>query len=237
MNSDIQQVFEKIQSFTREAKHNLILHDQLFDSGPEVIKLISKKGGNVFSTFQKLVIDNLILYFSKLIDAPKMGSNDNLSLLKLAEMIEIDDVDLFNKIKSKMDNIISKARKFKQQRHKRVAHSDEAYHFNREDGDSLGFSFDDIDKTLNLIGIFLNEIELHYHNSETAYEHLRITVGNDANALLTRLRKAERYDKLIQKIRSDMTPEEEGNHIMEEPDALQLIAPAINRSQKKEEAR
>ena len=196
MSEEFKEVFEHIKELLTHLNIRWIIYKQMYGTNVYRVELLNNTASNVFSEFQWLVMDNMILSLSKLTDPAKMRGNWNLSLPYLhEEIINLNEVQLSEELGEILEELNNSVENFRKIRNKRIAHTDLAVAI--DDNSPLpGVSRADITRALELVMDFLNKIELHYFDSTTRYDMTILPLKNDGRALLICLQKALAYEKL-----------------------------------------
>jgi hypothetical protein len=148
--------------------------------------------------------DEVQTSLSKLTDPAKTGKHTNLSLEQLQKRIEaLGNLQLAAPLRILLNDLHDKSQAFRTRRHKKLAHLDLNTAIHPTASTLPGVSRLMIETALSLVRDYMNVIELHYMNSQTAYEHPGL--ASDGEALILMLKYATRYDQLMreQKIHWD----------------------------------
>lgn len=197
MDEHLQKVFDRIKQELNHIHYRWTLYRQIFGTNSSRIELINKTSSNVFVEFQRLVIDNMVMSLSKLTDRARMRGNDNLSYHYLIEKIkESGNVELVDSLQSELDELTATCEKFKKIRNKRVAHNDLVVALDEVNSPLLGVSRADIEAALVHARNIMNQVELHFNDSQTLYEEIILPLTNDGRSVLIWLQKGLMYEQL-----------------------------------------
>ena len=164
---------------------------QLFAHSPERVALLNRAAGNFIGIVQDTLYDDVLLHLSRLADPPKSVGKDNLTLRRLPELVTDSALamELPGLVQAAGKACASAARS---SRNQRIAHRDLAL--------ALSGTFDplpsraDVEAALQAVRTVLRRLEVHYWQSETAYQHF-IPSGRDADSLVYYLKKGLRADE------------------------------------------
>jgi hypothetical protein len=197
MNEHLQKIFDLIKQELNHIHYRWVLYRQLFGSNPNRIKLINKTSSNVFSEFQWLIIDYMIMSLSKLTDVARMGVNENLSYHYLIEKVmEHGEVQLVVELQVVLDELTEACNKFRNIRNKRVAHNDLMTALGVNEFPLPGVSRADIETALGHARNIMNKVELHFNDSQTLYQEIILPLTNDGRSVLIWLQKGLMYEQL-----------------------------------------
>lgn len=188
-----QNIFQKLKQESIQLHFHWIIYRQLFASSQANTALLNERGSNVFFLLQRLIFDNVSLSLSKFTDPPKQGRNSNLSIPLLIERVAEDSQSLSNELRNLFVKLQEKCTAFRLHRNKRIAHADYNHSLKIESDPLPGISRADVEDALSAFRDILNKVELHYFNSQTAYQMLVTAIGADGTALLRALRDAKKF--------------------------------------------
>lgn len=169
---------------------------QLFGSGPDNVDLLNRSGSNVFSYFESLADQYIVLKLSSLTDKRMVGGRETLSVKRLRYMLryvqENDDLltpeffEQFDVLAADLGQKVSATRRF---RHRHVAHIDsEAAHSRLWEPLTNG----QIRDAMRALYELLNHVEYTIKGgSKSEYAGLLLPYDSDGNKLLTLLRLAD----------------------------------------------
>ncbi len=190
-----EQIFERLHHKLLHIWVPLRIYNQLYrESEPEDVNdLMNEIAPNFFAHTQSIYIDYIALEIAKLLDQGVMVSGDeNLSLDRLVGELN-EGSELREELERKLQSAEDRASNVVQLRHKRLAHNDREAH--RNDFDDLDFSYDDIERSLEAIGDFLNCYRRHTGREHMAYS--ATAVNHKGVGLLHALRLANDYESLV----------------------------------------
>lgn len=125
VNPDLENVLKAVFDQVVQLRVRWKIYCQLFDSGPANIELLNKSGSLVFSLFQKLILDDVIMSLSRLTDPKESCGNENASILNLVEKAkECLSETACAGVKDSIKELDKHVLKFRKHRHKRLAHAD-----------------------------------------------------------------------------------------------------------------
>lgn len=162
------------------------IYGQLFGS-TETVALLNESAANVFVILQNSILDNCVLAFSRFTDNESTGRNKNLSLPRLVNDVRKEDGTLADELQQTLDELTELVARFRDHRHKRIAHLDlETATARRE---LKPYKFGDIQRAFDLVESILNTYENKIYNSTTLYRDTILPLGADGNSLLELLKK------------------------------------------------
>lgn len=177
------------------------IYRQLYNSGDEVINLLNFASSNFFVMCRDMLINDMLIAMRRLIDREKSKvrgvDRDNLSLSYLASRI---DKVKYPKLIKEVEHLISEAKKktdfAKDISNRRIAHNDL---LTKLKVDSLPpFNMKIIDDALHSIEGVMNKVIGCWGKSPVIYRV--VSMPNDANTLVTRLRQAKWYCIQLQEL-------------------------------------
>ena len=167
------------------------LYRGVYAQDDEANQLINDTGQAFFYTVEVIMLEKIALYFSKLLDPSKKGSNKNLTLSSLIDISKKrNDLDIHEELIDSRDLLDSKCQKFKALRNKRIAHQDYDFTFQQRPS---GFSRKYVEAALAQLRDFMHLFEAHYYKSTELYSEVLINVGDDGYALIEALKDAKSY--------------------------------------------
>lgn len=173
---------------------------QLFGHSPERVELLNTVGSHFFHIVQDALWDNVILHIARLTDPIKSSGKDNLTLLRLPEVIP--NAALKEEVKALVDAALLSSSFARDWRNRKLAHIDLALALQEGAQPLPGISRDNVENALSKVRSALNKLSVKYWQSETAYEHF-IAAGGEGNDVIYFIRvglKAEdaRMERLRQ---------------------------------------
>jgi AbiU2 len=147
------------------------LYLDLFDTR-ETIQVLNATAPAAFQNIEVCVRTHMVMAFGRLIDPATQGKNENLSLERLAQVLK-PHADLATSVRweQQVTEIQSHCAPIGKWRDKRYAHTDRKTTLEYHANPLPGVSKADIDKALELLRNLLNDIQGHFANSETPFEH------------------------------------------------------------------
>jgi hypothetical protein len=174
-----------------------IVYRQLFGTKKERIDLLNESAGTVTWILQNLLLDDVQLELSKIGDPAGAGSRTNLTVRKLqVDLIAAGEATVAAKMEPLLKDFENSCAPLRHRRNKWIAHSDLATKLAGRATTLSGPSRTEIEGVLTALRAVMNCVELHYTNSQTAYEHFVMT--NDGEHLLLTLAEAKRYRALVE---------------------------------------
>ena len=143
-------------------RHKWALYRQLFMEDPGLVETFNRRTGYVFHMFQWVLLDTVLLDLAKLLDRPGTPGRQNLSLERAIEKVahKLED-EQENTLRASLNQIKEKHKAIMTERHKRLAHTDEAAALGAADLPRL---------TLNLVDEAVRDILNLYNDILRAYD-------------------------------------------------------------------
>jgi len=151
-------------------------YEDLFGTKPSRIDLMNKAAPRFFRIVQDALWEDTILHISRLTDPPKSLNKENLSIQRLPLIVE--DKELKQNLKKKIDKAKTNSKFCRDWRNRRIAHHDLKLAI--EDGISplMPASRKAINDALSSIVDVMNQVSLHYQDSNTIFDvHNRLGGG------------------------------------------------------------
>lgn len=190
---DINEVYEPLFHDVCHLHRKWKLYCQLYASSESVVDLLSNSAPGFFRISHDLLVDDLLLSISRLTDQKQTLGKSNLTLDRLVHSV---DTKKYQQLRQDVERLFSDARVksgfAKDQRNKRIAHSDLSTKLQA----SLLSSFTraNIEDALKAIRTVMNAVELHFntplysHGVNVAYVEYLSPFYADAQPLISRLR-------------------------------------------------
>ena len=171
------------------------IYEQLYGRSKKRIDLLNEAASFFFYVVQDVLLGEAQISLSKLADPAQSRSHDNLSLEQLhARVIAVGPPTLAAALRQILDRLKAKCTPFRLRRNKRLAHLDLTTAMQPSLNPLPGISVQMINEALEDVRAYVNEIERHFDDSETAYEHFG--THSDADALLEWVKRGLRYEEL-----------------------------------------
>lgn len=147
------------------------IFSQLY-SDDETVGFLRDTAPGFFSLINAVMLENIILAFSRFNDPEEMNRKKNLVLRQLeAELRTVKAPEsLVNSVHMSIQNIETSCRNFKEIRNTRIAHRDLLTSLYSTTDPLLGITHNEIEEPLKMIGDLLNQIATHYGRPFVAYE-------------------------------------------------------------------
>lgn len=188
-------MYDELKSEVTWMHGRCLTYRELFAESPKRIELLNECAGTFFYFVQDVLMDEVQLVISKLTDPAYSGKFENLSLERLQLALNsYGDVKLAANCRSILDQLHVQCTSIRIRRHKQLGHADLVTALKLATP-LPGISRQMIEDALASVREFLNAIEIHYNDSEWAYEHFIMHHG--AGALLATIRGGLRYEELV----------------------------------------
>ncbi len=172
------------------------IFDDLFCKGSDRKALLEHTAAWLFGSLGRILLDDLILGISRLLDPPQTGRFGNRSLERL--ILEVDgenECQLREALLHRLADLRDKARHITEHRRKRLAHSDLEWTSGQIRLPDI--PFDDFEVVLSGAGEFLNELADRYVEAHTLYTGVILPHGQDVKGLVWALQKGAAMDEFI----------------------------------------
>lgn len=187
-------VFDKVRSAAIEAHIRWLTYRALFAVSPKRIELLNRSAGVFFHITQAVLLADVQLAICKLTDPPSTGKHENLSIPRLQRLlVESGDKAIAKRAARLVEDVERKCKRFRDRRNKTLAHSDLGMALGVTRKRLPGISRKKIEDALSSICSYLNAIQDHYCDSETAYASPIVLEG--AEALVGSLKAGQRYEE------------------------------------------
>ena len=195
--------FEKLDSDLVELHADWQLFKQLYGKSSLRVDLLNKVAASFFTRLQWIMLRDVLISISRLLDPPRMRRSENLVLERLVEQLNGSaHAQLKAVLVGKLNSGRATAKPLQTYRHKRVAHRDKEVAVGLE---ALpGISRLLIEDSLSAIRDFMNTIQLHFRDSTTAWEHTSMLA--DGNVLVSALKRSLAYSALVKEGTIPRTP-------------------------------
>lgn len=196
MPPSIADVFTSLKDLVVETHFRWLTYRELFASSPARVELLNECASHFFAIIQDILLTDVQLNLCKATEPARTGKYENLSLEQLQERLATHgEWSLAQRCGQLLRQIQSLSEHIRDRRNKKLAHSDLASALGTTPTPLPGVTRMAIEDTLHTVRTYMNAIESHYDNAETAYEHSIINEG--ATAIVARLRDSRRYREHI----------------------------------------
>jgi hypothetical protein len=198
MEGNIQRVFQPLNNELTWINAKWQIYLQFYGTKKEDLDLINRMSPTLFRIIQDTLVDDLILSISRLTDPPftKLGkkTRENLTFSRLFQ--EIDSKKhphLLTKLQTLLDRLQLSCESMREQRNKRIAHTDLDTKLNANLLPAVTRSM--LEEALKLCSDIMNAISIEFRDTQIAFDH--VVLNDDGNTLLLHLQMAEAYGKHI----------------------------------------
>jgi AbiU2 len=193
--SGVAEVFEELRKEIIWLHARWILYNQLYGKSEKRVDLLNESAGTFFYVVQETFLADVHIALSKLSDPAATGRFDNLSLEQLQIRIDAERVsDLSNKTRPLLAAFRARCAPFRELRNKTLAHYDLDTALQR----AIPLpptSREMVNGALETLRGYMNAIEGHYEDSETAYDYF-VMHASDGDSVAHLLKAGLRYDQL-----------------------------------------
>ncbi|HQN64990.1 MAG TPA: hypothetical protein PLR90_02485 [Methylophilus sp.] len=192
----IQKLWTELHSDVVWLHGRWIIYRQLFGTSKERVDLLNESAGTVTWILQQLLLHDVQLALSKIGDPAGTGAKKNLTLRRLqADLSSAGEAVLTSKLEPLLEQFENSCVSLRDRRNKWIAHSDLATKLAARATPLSGPSRTEIEVALAALRGVMNCVELHYTDSQTAYE--QFIMDEDGEHLLMTLARAKRYRDLV----------------------------------------
>jgi hypothetical protein len=190
--SDIREIYEPLFHDVCHLHRKWKLFCELYASGESVVELLNKSAPGFFRICQDLLVDDVLISISRLMDQKQTFGKDNLTLDRLVHSI---DTTNYPQLRQDVERLFCaagvKSAFAKDQRNKRIAHSDLSTKLQASLISSPTKM--NVEDALKAIRDVMNAVELHFntplfsHGVNVAYVEYSSPFYADAQQLMARL--------------------------------------------------
>ncbi|MUK76603.1 hypothetical protein GNP84_06740 [Aliivibrio fischeri] len=195
-NQYIEEIHKKLVNEVTDMHYRWQLYCEVYGGSQEEFTLLNTSGSNFFYYVRHLMVDQMALSFSKLTDPNRTkirGSFvENLSLKQIHVFAnETKNSELLDIILPIYKELEENCAHFRLLRNKRIAHGDLNHAMKVADEPLPGISQLYVETALENLRRYMNAIEMHYFNSETAYDIITSPINNGGIQLMRVLAKGQ----------------------------------------------
>lgn len=170
----------------------------LFGTSEQRVSLLNRAAGVFFVAIQDALWDDTLLHIARLTDPPQTMGKDNLTLRRLATLV---DQGIAQTITKQTDRVLEKAAFARDWRSRRIAHRDLRLALEETAKPLAPASRQAVQDALDAIAVLLNRVDAHYTGGETAFEFA--SHPGDADSLLVAVRDGlDAKDRRLERLRS-----------------------------------
>jgi hypothetical protein len=147
---------------------------------PETVDLLNRIAGFFFRVVQDVLWEDIVLHVARLSDPPKSMGKANLTLRRLPEVIQLQE--LAAEVKNLVEEVQRESAFAREWRNRRLAHRDLSLALDFEAEPLQGVSRDQMERALSAIRAVLNKVQGRFWKSEVAFQHF---LAHDDAAALT----------------------------------------------------
>jgi uncharacterized protein (DUF2267 family) len=174
-----------------------IVYRQLYGTSSERVDLLNRSASTFFYILQMTLLHDVQLSLSKISDPAGSGSRRNMTLDAFVEQLEdAGQASVAAEIKPLVAAYHASCVKLRQRRNKSIAHYDLNTMLTAKVTPIEGPSRAEIETALEALRKVMNHVELHYTQSQTAYEHFIMT--HDGDQVIEVLKRGLRYGEMVQ---------------------------------------
>jgi len=195
--AEIRQAYDSLAWDVCQLHRKWGIFRRLFVSGEDTVGLLNRSAAGFFRTFEDLLADDILLSISRLVDPRQTFGKDNLTLERLVHSIDSTKYSQLRRdIEQRFSNAKDKCAFTKDQRNKRIVHSDLSTKLQVKLLPSPTTT--NIEEALESIRGVMNVVELYFfppaysHDANIAFvDYSSLTRDVDGTRIIARLREAE----------------------------------------------
>jgi hypothetical protein len=196
MPPPIAEVFTSLKDLVVETHFRWLTYRELFANSPVRVALLNECASHFFAIIHDILLTDVQLNLCKATEPARSGKYENLSLEQLQErLVAHEESSLVQRCAHLLRQIQLLSHHIRDRRNKKLVHVDLASALGTSPTPLPSVTRQAIEDTLHAVRTYMNAIESHYHDAETAYEHSIINKG--AAAIVARLQDSCRYHEHI----------------------------------------
>jgi hypothetical protein len=193
VNQELQSLFEQLQDDVIEISYRWQIIQRLF-MNDEAVDTLNRTAPNFFFLCQRVFVDDMFLYISRVTDPDKSMGKDNLVISKLLEHVDIKQhTTFYNDLDKKINDSLIACKIFRTHRNKRLAHADYNVKMNYKPLELPDISINEINNAIISLQEVINTFNIYFFKTETSF---RVIENGSVKALLTYLKKG--FDTFIE---------------------------------------
>lgn len=170
------------------------IFQQLYCGPSENIELLNNTAPTYFYITRKVLLEGILISISRLTDPKSTLGHKNISLDQIIDRLdENQDRCLKKKLEEQLDTIDEITKTIRNYRSKKLAHWDLEHSLEFEEPLEV-ITIKTIDDALEAIMKFMNDLEIYFLDSETAYE--AFSMRADGRTIINIIKKSLAYDSL-----------------------------------------
>jgi len=187
---DLAEVYEGLRREIQWLQAKWQIFCQLFVVSEEQTYLLNRKAPGFFRIVYGVLLDDVFMSLSRLIDPARTGPKENLCLARLIELIGAsDNPEFYREIGDMQERIRSHCEPFRKRRNRTLAHSDLSTSLENHADPLPGISIRMIKEGLQMVRDLMNCIEDQFDLPRILYEDP--IIRGDGKTLVACLREAE----------------------------------------------
>lgn len=147
---------------------------------PSNVDVLNQVAGFFFRVVHDVMWEDAVLHVARLTDPPRSVNKDNLTLLRLPDALP--DARLRTQVDTLLQSAVGQATFARDWRNRHLAHRDLGLALGSGVEPLAAASRESMDRALAALRAVMNEVQRHYFNSTTAFEHF---LAHDDAASLT----------------------------------------------------
>ncbi len=168
------------------------IYEQLYGSGQETLDLLNDSANSFFAEVQRTFSNDIVLTINRLLDKRKES-------LKLDDILnnvnKTEHGRIWQQLKNILDDLKKTYKPLQNMRYEDIAHKNRNKTINLKSGTYYLINKNIIDELTSKIRSFMTIFEEYFFGHQTGYKH--IFLNGDGNNLISILKKAKAYNKLI----------------------------------------
>lgn len=193
--SDVSELWDALDYEVTWLHGRWMIYRQLFGTDEERVEILNRSAGTFASLLQDVLLHDIQLGLAKLGDPAESGRFKNLTLAALLATLTKSDPALSSELSSLLRAYDAACAKIRTRRNKWIAHLDHETMVNRKAVPLMGPSREEVESALSVLRDFMNAVQLHFNEPQTAYE--LIILESDGDHLIGMLKRGIRYQQLV----------------------------------------
>ena len=187
----IKEVYEPLQQEVQGLHREWLMFRQVYGTSNGRIDLVTRVAGSFFAVVQRALYHQSLLSLFRLTDPVAYGKRLNLTLERLADVVQADGAPIAGAMSSTLAQIRTLLKPHEDVRNKIIAHNDLLTTPTLYDGTSklTGPSRQTVEDCLGHIRRLMNTVSKHYEDTTVEYFSAEFPPLGDGETLIRRLRE------------------------------------------------
>jgi len=196
MPDTVSVVYEALCREIQEIHVRWKLYRQLYGRNQLRFDLMREIASTFFARIHYILLDDVVMGVVRMTDPAKTARNKNLSAYQLRDRLVNNGIqEVANRVAGRLKTLEPMMGPFREQRNKRLAHTDLENRLKTSDKPLPGISRQDIELVLEHLRAVLNDVQEHFHGGHTGYEY--VVTEKDADTLIDSMKYAYVFRALL----------------------------------------